>query len=144
MQPGGKLPPKKMYYTLEGSPIPLKRPRFGGQHVYDPQKKLKFSSQLQLKFQHSPFPLFSGPLKLSVTFYMPIPNRMKKQFKDKQPNSPHFFKPDIDNCVKYLLDCCNDIILVDDAQISIINATKVYSAVPRTEFSIESIAEDLP
>lgn len=123
------------HYTIDSTPIPLKRPRFGLGKVYDSQKREKYGVQLQLKSQHEyGFP-FDGPLKLEVTFFMPLPQRLRKKI---HTNSypPHYTKPDIDNLLKFLLDCCNGIIFSDDALVSCIGAQKVYSEVPRTEFSI--------
>jgi Holliday junction resolvase RusA-like endonuclease len=130
------LGPDLMHYTIEGPPIPLKRAGRHGTVTYDSQKQIKYSAGIQLKFQHEGQALFDGPLKLEVTFFMPIPQHLQRTLKNLQPHSPHHVKPDVDNLVKFVLDVANTILYHDDALISIIHAQKVYSSVPRTEFSI--------
>lgn len=123
------------YYTIDGVPISLKRPRFGVGKVYDSQKKEKFGVQIQLKTQHEYISPFEGPLQLDVTFFMPMPQRLhRKHFARNFP--PHFSRPDLDNLLKWLLDNLNAVIIKDDSQICIINARKVYSELSRTEFSL--------
>lgn len=123
------------YYTIEGVPISLKRPRFGLGHVYDSQKKEKFGVQIQLKSQHEFSSPFEGPLQLEVTFFMPMPQRLhRKYFAGSFP--PHHARPDLDNLLKWLLDNLNEVIIKDDSQIYAITARKVYSEISRTEFSI--------
>lgn len=126
-----------MSYVVEGAPVALKRPRFGVGRVYDSQKQLKYSVGIQLKVQHF-LPLFTGPLSMDVVFYMPIPVGLRKKI-GMSPREPHHVKPDIDNLIKFILDVANDIILTDDAQISKLTASKVYSSAPRTEFTITTL-----
>ena len=130
------------HYTVEGTPNSLARPRFGLGHVYDSQKQLKFGVGLQLRNQHE-FPPFEGPLKIEITFFMPISTRISKKKYDKLVCTPHYIKPDIDNLIKFLLDCSNGIIFADDAQISVIIARKIYSIMPRTEFSITLLCPNM-
>ena len=129
------------YYTVDSIPLSLKRPRFGLGKVYDSQKREKYGVQLQLKSQHDYVLPFDGPLKLEVTFFMPLPQRLRrKHHTGSYP--PHHVKPDIDNLVKFILDCANGIIFCDDALISCLVAHKRYSEVPRTEFSITRLEPD--
>lgn len=126
------------YYTIESTPVPLKRPRFGLGKVYDSQKKTKFGVQVQLRKQHDYSLPFEGPLKIEVTFFMQLPQRQARK-KHQECYLPHFIRPDIDNLIKFLLDCANGILFKDDAQVASITAQKVYSTVPRTELSITRI-----
>lgn len=55
-------------------------------------------------------------------------------------NKPHIFKPDLDNLIKYICDICsNNVIYQDDCIIASITAKKVYSELPRTEFTLMEI-----
>jgi hypothetical protein len=49
----------------------------------------------------------------------------------------HVKKPDVDNLIKYYLDCMNGICYLDDSQVSIAHAIKLYSPTPRTEIILE-------
>jgi Holliday junction resolvase RusA-like endonuclease len=104
--------------------------------VYDSQKKEKSKVQWELKSQHD-YPLpFEGPLQLDVTFFMYIPNGLSKKIGGGEGGVPHYIRPDIDNLLKWILDCSNKILYNDDAQVTTVIARKIYSKLPRTEFSI--------
>lgn len=128
-------------YTISGRPISLKRPRFGNGRVYDSQKNLKDRVAYELKAQHDYALPFDGPLKLEVTFYMPLPQRQSKK-KHQESHLPHYSRPDIDNLLKLLLDACNGVIIKDDALIANIVAQKVYSQIARTELIITRMEYD--
>lgn len=135
VQPGAKL---NASYIIDGKPMPLSRPRFSNGVVYDSQKATKNRVSFELKAQHDG-PVFTGPLRLDVIFYMPVPDSMRRKKEDKVTYTPHFKKPDIDNLIKFLLDCSNGILFEDDSQIAIINASKIYSNLGRTEFTITEL-----
>jgi Holliday junction resolvase RusA-like endonuclease len=127
-------------YTIPGVPVALQRPRvsYKTQHVYDPQAHIKEAAQSILRFQHhSPCP-FEGPLKLTLTFHMPIPKSTPKS--RSLHHTPHTKRPDIDNLIKFVLDCCNATIFTDDALVFDLSSSKIYDIVPRTEITI--ITED--
>jgi Holliday junction resolvase RusA-like endonuclease len=96
---------------------------------------VKLGIQLQLKSQHQYISPFDGPLQLDITFFMFTPNRLSKK-KHFTGGGPQSTKPDIDNLLKMLLDCANGVIIKDDALVATVIARKIYSACPRTEFSI--------
>ena len=121
-------------YILPGPCIPLARARFAHGRVFDNQKQLKLIAGIHLKFQHNNEPLFeSHPLKLEATFFVEIP---KTRLKHVHDNDLHFYKPDLDNFIKFLCDIGNHVIWVDDSLISVIIASKKYSRDARTEFTI--------
>lgn len=118
-------------FTLYGTPTALARPRFSklSRKVYDPQAYQKSKDIFQLQTQHSIHEdLFTKPLHLDVTFYMPIPLHKKRK-----NNLYHYCKPDLDNLVKWANDIGNGILYIDDSLICSINARKIYSDEPRTE-----------
>lgn len=55
-----------------------------------------------------------------------------------QGDVPHCKKPDIDNYLKYILDCMSGIVFKDDAQVWSISAKKVYGVEPCTEIFVYS------
>lgn len=86
-------------------------------------------------------PPLEGPIKISCTFYMPRPKSHYGTGKNKgklKSNAPAFHtkKKDLDNLLKFSLDCLNRIAWKDDAQICQAEAQKVYSNNPRTEIKI--------
>jgi Holliday junction resolvase RusA-like endonuclease len=122
-------------FILLGDPKPLARARFSRYAVYDSQKHEKLIDSLQLSHQMDNQPLFSGPLILSVTFFMPTGKQKKRS------GTPHFFKSDLDNLLKYVCDISNHIIFHDDAAIYKIIANKIYDTNPRTVFTITEYIE---
>ena len=136
-----------MKYVLDGNPIPLARGRISCGRIYDSQKQHKLAYGILLQHQHNGKPLFDKPLHLEATFYFKIPlsqmNRMtsksssNKRFKGE--GVPHSIRPDLDNVVKFLLDCCNGVIYRDDCLVASMKIEKVYSENPRTEFDLWEI-----
>ena len=116
----------KKKYVLFGTPIPLQRPRYSPGKIWDSQKAAKITCSSQLEDQHGKSPLFSGPLHMSVTFYMPIPKTCAKKRIPTTQNSYHSIKPDISNLLKFYEDIANGILYKDDACICSTHAEKRY------------------
>lgn len=126
-------------YTIPGKPIPLARPRFSRGKVYDPQEKIKEEYAWHLRRQRQKDVLLyftTGPLELNVTFYMQIPKSISKKKKDALRGMPHPIKPDLDNLIKFILDCASGILYRDDKLIASITAHKLYDVIPRTVFTL--------
>lgn len=135
-----------MLFIIPGDPIPLARVRFNKQTntIYDCQKSSKTRSMIyiqnQLDKKHE-MHTNEKPLKLDITFFMPIPLSSTKKSREGYTNKYHRLRPDLSNMIKFIEDVCNDLIYKDDAMIAEINAVKLYSSNPRTEFTI-TILED--
>ena len=126
---------KFISYVLKGEPIPLARPRLGHNHAFDSQKRVKAMIGLQLNSYHRGRPPLTGPLQLDVTYFMKTPKA-----KPKLNNQHHAVRPDLDNLIKMTLDTCQDCnCFLDDAQICVIHAQKIYSQEPRTELTLTQI-----
>ncbi len=123
-----------MKYILIGNPIPLARPRFNVQKVYDGQKHKKLVCGINLKNQHKGKPFYEGNLHLDVKFYLKISKRKKGDLLD---NTYHVYRPDLSNLIKFVEDIGTGIIYKDDSLICSVHAIKKYSAIPRTEFEIK-------
>jgi len=125
-----------LVYILEGNPTPLARPRFGQNRVFDSQKQRKINHGLALRYIHGNKPLYEGPLRLDVTFYLPAGKSFSAEQRNKLYGTPRPQRPDIDNLIKYILDAANGVLYKDDALIASVYADKVYDKNPRTEFTI--------
>lgn len=125
--------------TVPGAPIAKKRPRFfrRGNFVgaFNPQEteegRWLWSATQGLG---AAFSVLTDPIELSFTFFMPIPSSIsaKKRLELKH----HIKKPDIDNCLKFCLDCLNGVLFHDDRQVYKVEAVKLYSDTPRTEIEV--------
>jgi Holliday junction resolvase RusA-like endonuclease len=125
-------------YIIKGDPIALARGRYHNRKVYDSQKNEKLCLGITLLNQHKARPLYSGPLQLDVTFYMPIAKSKQKQ-RNSILDTYHVFTPDLSNMIKFIEDIANSILYDDDCLISKINAKKIYGD-PRTEFTITQLS----
>ncbi len=128
-------------YVIKYDPVPLARIRFAQGHAYDSQKHLKMIWGIALRNLHGDAPLFTGPLLLDITFFMP---RAKSTLNKKSSKNKyyHVYKPDLDNMIKWVCDISNEILFNDDCIISVINSRKIYSEdVSRTEFTLRELNE---
>lgn len=128
---------------LFGDPVPLARPRFFSKGkftgTYDSQTKLKEGVKWQLKTQFREV-LLTTPLTVDLIFFMPIPKSTSGIKKRQMANGliSHMKKPDLDNLIKYVLDCMVGTIIEDDNIIEKIIATKKYSNNPGTLIRIDA------
>lgn len=130
---------KPIIYVLPGNPVPLARPRFGKNRIFDCQKLLKVNHGIVLNSIHNNRPLYKGPLVLDVTFFLPIGGSFSEKKRANLENTGHKNRPDLDNLVKYILDASNKILFHDDSLISVIHAQKIYSKDPKTVFTITEL-----
>lgn len=131
---------KPIRYIIPGDPTPLARPRFGRGRVWDAQKQLKMYWRVNLERLHDDRPLITGPIHVSVNFFMPIQKAARKAW-NPAANNYHIFRPDCDNLIKFILDVANGIIYKDDCKISSIWSKKRYDTTPRTEFTVAEIKQ---
>lgn len=129
---GLKYHKRSAHYVIPGNPMALARPRFGIKgRVYDAQKPQKLIHGITLQSQHNDEPFFTGPLHLIMRFFFPM-----AQKRPHLENCWHTQRPDLSNCIKYYEDIATGICYKDDALITKIDATKFFSAIPRTELTI--------
>ncbi|PIE79433.1 MAG: hypothetical protein CSA11_12010 [Chloroflexi bacterium] len=124
---------------IPGKPIAKKRPRFVRRDnfvkTYNEQetKERKFLTQVISQFEGR---------RVYMAFRMPRPKshygtgRNAGRLKPSAPDF-HVSKPDIDNCVKFALDCLNGVVFSDDRQVAELRAIKTYSGYPSTFIMIE-------
>lgn len=113
--------------------------------MYDPSSRDKKEMWLQIA-RFKPKRPFTGNIMLKVIFYMPRPKshfrtgKFKHLLKDNVPDR-HSITPDLDNLIKMVCDTIQgkNRMIVDDSQICMIQAEKVYGR-PRTEVIIEEIS----
>lgn len=66
-------------------------------------------------------PAFTGPMELSVDFYLPRPKSLSKRIHN------HVKKPDLDKLLRGIFDGLTHIVYVDDAQIWRVFVSKQYT-----------------
>ena len=136
-------------FTIPGKPKALKRHRYSAKigRSYDPSSKDKKQIWLQIA-KYKPKQPFKGNIYLKVMFYSKRPKShfrtgkyshlLKDAYKDVKYSKS---RPDLDNYLKLLMDVQqgSDRFYVDDSQICMIQAEKMYATNPRTEIIIEEI-----
>lgn len=89
----------------------------------------------------------SGPIIISMIFYIRPPKRISKIGTKKPLSNRELEKifvdkrPDLDNYIKAFLDASDKILFKDDGQIAGMTAQKLYSNEPRIEFEIDKLEE---
>jgi Holliday junction resolvase RusA-like endonuclease len=138
-----------IFIEVDGEPISWNRPGIIRTKtktvVYDTQKDLKKKIQWQMRSQYREEPL-TVPIIVDLTFKMPIPKQTSAKMRRLMLMGMyhHYKRPDIDNLQKFYLDCMNELVFADDAQISEIRARKVYANIPGTLIRIRPISANVP
>jgi len=106
--------------------------------VYTDKKTAKFEKLVGQTYLSNPNhpSLITTPLKMSVKFYLPVPNSVTKKMRSLLQSTPHIKKPDTDNLLKSINDGLNLVAFADDALIYSLEASKVYDENPRTEVTL--------
>ena len=133
---------KILSFTNVGEPLSLERHRFSNitKKMYNPaaKKQNDFGTNAKkiLGLGDKDVPIFKKGtcLSVSLVFKLQRPkshyvsnNPEKKQLKKNAPKQYHVARKDLDNMIKFVLDSLNGILYEDDAQICIINGTKIYA-----------------
>lgn len=130
--------------TIPGVPIAKKRPRFArrGRFVttYNCQETEEGRWLLSVRESFRKNGLLeplSTPVSIAMTFFMPIPASAPKRLRAlMELNQAHTKKPDLDNCVKFVLDCLNGELFRDDSLVYRISAEKRYAVNPGTVLTV--------
>lgn len=142
-----------MIIIIPGNPIPLQRHRSfvrNGQVCnYDSQIKDKLIFQKMIRSQICSIkksPLETGLIcellskesyQVNLIFFMPYPQSKRRKTMPDLCDIPHIVKPDLDNLVKFVLDCGNGLLWKDDKMINQIMSKKIYDEEPKTIIHIE-------
>ena len=110
--------------------IAQKRHRFARGFVYDPSSKDKKIAIQQIKEQFTGKP-YTDALKIKFVFHIKRPKahfRTGKYSNELKKTAPvyHTKRPDVDNFVKFYMDCMNKLVYLDDSQVIELSATKEY------------------
>lgn len=130
-----------MRYVVPGTPVPLQRPRYGqGHRPYDAQKTQKHEFKFHVEGQHGNLPFYTSPIMLLSYFFFQIPKTSVARTEELM-HTPHTFRPDTDNLIKWVADCSGGILYRDDSIIYYTYGVKVWSTEPRTEFFVVPVSQ---
>lgn len=116
-----------MHGFVNIKPMIKGRPRFGKGFAYTPKRTRDYEKILKLnimELMRSENNLaLTGPVHITINFRM---------LKPKKASNP-YPSGDLDNYVKAFLDAANEILFVDDKQITLLTASKCYVTDPLEE-----------
>ena len=139
-----------MNIIIPGKPIAKKRPRFArrGKFVmtYSDEEieEGRWLLHLMQAMEHER--MMIGPVEVTLFFLFARPKghygtgRNQGRLKDSAPRFHTVKRDDIDNCVKFALDCMNGVVFQDDCQVVLLRAAKAYTNDPtraRTEIVVK-------
>lgn len=130
----------RLEFFAKGIPKGQPRPRafarrFGDKwtaRVYDAKTAEGWKSCVaEAAKPHVPAVPLSGPLRLTLEFFMPRPKAHLRKNGERKPGAPdwHTGKPDCDNLAKAVMDAMSILgFWQDDAQVVVLETSKSYAA----------------
>lgn len=128
-------------FKVPGVPVPQSRPRFTKQgRAYDTKACKAYKRQIAIaaKAAMGAQKPLQGAIKCIMIFYMPIPKSLSQ--KRRRELIGEFVTKrtgDIDNLSKIIMDSVSGIVYVDDSQVAVIHASKVYDDEPMVVVEFE-------
>lgn len=121
-------------FRIPGKPVPKLRPRIGWRGrkpcLINPQTEIENWYRSLLIGAIGPVrPIFTGPVVTNYEFCFKRPKSHFKKSGGLKKGAPeqHTQKPDLDNLIKFINDCCNKIIFKDDTQIVLDYSIKLWT-----------------
>lgn len=132
-------------FMIPGRPQGKARPKVNTftHRAYTPKATKNYEATVRISYMNAAPPgerLHIGPVQVRITAYYPIPkswNKAKKQAAISAEILPEV-KPDLDNCVKAILDALNGLAYEDDASVTDLAANKRYAEGGHVVVRIES------
>lgn len=128
----------RMRIKIEGRPIAWKRAGVSKGRFFDRQAKERAAFQWELKKDFRKPPT-SSPINLSCVFSFRIPKSLSKAKRMAFLGKPHKSRPDADNLAKWIGDCGNDVLWLDDSQIAKLSIEKIWGEEDETTIDFEEM-----
>lgn len=131
-------------FTIPGTPIGKGRPRFTRQggfvRTFTPEKTASYENLVKVKAEEAMQgrPVIDGAVAVSILLYV-TPPASWSQKKQRAALAGEVFptsKPDIDNCLKGIMDACNEIVWKDDKQAVDVVMRKRYAETARATVEV--------
>lgn len=132
-----------IHFLIPGKIVPKQSTRFYHGHAA-PQKRVQEYAEKVKAAYMSEYPFDTlvwadkEPLEVVISIYMAVPKSVSKKRKNEMIVYEFPTKtPDIDNCVKSILDACKGIIFADDSQVVALRVNKFWHEEDITEVLIK-------
>lgn len=124
-------------FTISGKPFAKQRPRMTRTgRAYTPKATVQFEAVVRsIAARHFPKPL-DGPVSVEIWASFEPPKSWSKKKTAQHINRHHTQRPDLDNCMKAILDGLNRVAFADDAQVAEMQLRKVWGPTNGTVVTI--------
>src|SRR6056297_2121517 len=123
-------------FTIPGKPFAKQRARAFGSRVYTPAETRSFEQQVgAIAAQHFGAPMV-GPVFVEITATFEPAKSWSKRKREAAIGEPHTQRPDLDNCVKAILDGLNRIAWGDDGQVAELRVRKAWGETAQTMVTV--------
>lgn len=135
---------KRIEFVVPGKAKAKQRPRFAktkfGMKTFTPKDTLNYEQWVRTCWMEQSGERIESdvPFSVRVIFYFPIPESISKKKKAELLDAPCGKLPDLDNCIKSVLDGCQGYVFNNDSRIYRIESEKRYSNEPRAEVLFEA------
>jgi Holliday junction resolvase RusA-like endonuclease len=131
-------------FDIPGNPLGWARAGRHGKFSFTPKPQAEYMAlvrqiaALAMKGQ----PPIKLPVRISLSFGFARPKshyrtgRYSNELKPGADQFKHTSRPDLSNLIKLIEDACNGVVFVDDSQVCVISASKVYVDKPGCRVSI--------
>ena len=128
--------------VIEGTIKGKARPRVFGKHAITPADTVNYENWVRLCYQQQDGRRLEGAIRVVMTIYYKIPQSYPKKRVQAIREGREYpcKKPDIDNCIKIILDSLNKIAFDDDKQVTELTVLKRWTeGNERVELEIEEV-----
>ena len=127
---------KPMFFSVTGSPVPYFKSRHTNRKMWDDIQSSIVAYKNNIYIQSPDIPPLTGPLFLNVEFYFPYRYKNDTYLKDR----PHYILPQQSRLLQFVEESLQELeIITECGQIASSFIKKLYSDIPRTEFSLYEI-----
>lgn len=134
-------------FTVPGTPVGKGRPKFArrGNFVstYTPEKTASYENLVKVKAEEAMqgLPVIEGAVSVEIALFV-TPPASWSQKKQREALAGSIFpvsKPDVDNCLKGIMDACNEIVFKDDKQAVDVRVIKRYADIARAVVEVRTL-----
>lgn len=134
-------------FTVPGQPVAKARPRAttinGAARLYSPSKTREYEQQVAQAARGAmcKAPPLDRAVAVSLDIRLPVPESWSKTRRADALAGRVFAtsKPDADNYAKAVLDGCNGVVFLDDAQVVRLTAQKRYAETPGVDVLVTAL-----
>lgn len=125
-------------FVVHGPPVAAARPRLSRGKTYDPRsaERKQVEAIIREELLTQGWELSSNLLAFHLEVYQQVPVSEVKRF--QQPTY-HVGRCDIDNFLKFYMDCCTGLAWKDDRQVVEVSGCKMNSLQPYVEICIQEL-----